>query len=200
MSATIDPQNQTQPGEQMLPKADKFKSILLSKSKTKQLREQDERRENKRKRLATAATATATETATAAEAKDKDKAEAEAIEDSSTNSQATQQQQQQSRVRASVFSSPEKIEEVLSNDILLQSKPPQDKSPTWCKLGKVAKIECLMRYAEKYAEEQQLDSNKEHKVKTRLLELLEKNQLDRSQTVVIYDRESRSIKGIQIPL
>ncbi len=191
MSATIDPQNQ--PGEQMLPKADKFKSILLSKSKTKQLREQDERRENKRKRLATAATATATETATAAEA--------EAIEDSSSNSQATQQQQQQqSRVRASVFSSPEKIEEVLSNDILLQSKPPQDKSPTWCKLGKVAKIECLMRYAEKYAEEHRLDSNKEHKVKTRLLELLEKNQLDRSQTVVIYDRESRSIKGIQIPL
>ncbi len=176
----MDPSTKQQQ-EQPPPEADKFKSVLLSKSRTKQLREQEERRENKRKRLMP----TTTE---------------DHVQDQDQQQQQQQQQENkqpsQGRVRASVYSSPEKIDELLSHDIILQSSPKE----TWCKLGKVAKIECLMRYAEKYAEEHRLDSDKEHKVKTRLLELLEKNQLDRSQTVVIYDRESRSIKGIQIPL
>ena len=78
---------------------------------------------------------------------------------------------------------------------LLEKEKAHNKTETWNKLDKTAKIQKLHGFAEKYGREQGLPVKEIKSLKMFFIECLDKNKLQKTKDV-IYDKETREIVSI----
>ena len=82
-----------------------------------------------------------------------------------------------------------------SVDTILEREKQHNKTESWNKLDKTAKIQKLHGFAEKYGKENGLPTKEVKHLKGFFIECLDKNKLQKTKDV-IYDKESREIDSI----
>jgi len=80
-------------------------------------------------------------------------------------------------------------------DSMLEKEKQQNKSESWNKLDKTAKIQKLHAFAEKYGKENSLPVKEVKNLKAFFVESLDKGKLQKTKDVV-YDKDSREIDSI----
>jgi hypothetical protein len=80
-------------------------------------------------------------------------------------------------------------------DLMLESEKRHNKSDTWNKLDKTAKLQKLHAFAERYARDHGLPTKPVSDLKTFFIGCLEKNKLQKTKELV-YDKELREIVSI----
>jgi hypothetical protein len=80
-------------------------------------------------------------------------------------------------------------------DALLEREKQHNKTETWTKLDKTVKLQKLLKYTDKYANDNQLGDGEIKKLKQFFSECLEKNKLQKTKDVV-YNKETKEIVNI----
>lgn len=80
-------------------------------------------------------------------------------------------------------------------DSLLEREKQHNKTESWNKLDKTAKIQKLHGFAEKYGREHSLPVKEVRNLKMFFIECLDKNKLQKTKDV-IYDKEAREIDSV----